>query len=48
MPKLAKEAPAETVAFTLMRSPDGSQNDGIARDANAGPVESSAKVLTVT
>ena len=29
-PKLAMEAPAETLAFTLMLSPDGSQPDGLA------------------
>ncbi|MDJ0827732.1 MAG: selenium-binding protein SBP56-related protein, partial [Rhodobacter sp.] len=29
-PKIAMEAPAETLAFTLMLSPDGSQPDGLA------------------
>ena len=29
-PQLAMEAPAETLAFTLMLSPDGSQPDGLA------------------
>lgn len=29
-PKLAMEAPPETLAFTLMLSPDGSQPDGLA------------------
>jgi selenium-binding protein 1 len=29
-PKIAMEAPAETLAFTLMLSPDFSQSDGIA------------------
>ena len=29
-PKLAMEAPAETLAFTLMLSPDGAQPDGLA------------------
>ena len=29
-PKMAMEAPAETLAFTLMLSPDGSQPDGLA------------------
>ena len=29
-PRLAMEAPAETLAFTLMLSPDGSQPDGLA------------------
>jgi selenium-binding protein 1 len=29
-PRLAMEAPAETLAFTLMLSPDGSRPDGLA------------------
>ncbi|MEO0864962.1 MAG: selenium-binding protein SBP56-related protein, partial [Pseudomonadota bacterium] len=29
-PKSAMEAPAETVAFTLMLSPDGTKPDGLA------------------
>jgi hypothetical protein len=29
-PKMAMEAPVETLAFTLMLSPDGSQPDGLA------------------
>ena len=29
-PKIAMEAPAEKLAFTLMLSPDGSQPDGLA------------------
>ncbi|MGI8876121.1 MAG: selenium-binding protein SBP56-related protein, partial [Egibacteraceae bacterium] len=29
-PRLAMEAPAETLAYTLMLSPDGSQPDGLA------------------
>ena len=29
-PRMAMEAPAETLAFTLMLSPDGSQPDGLA------------------
>ena len=29
-PQLAMEAPAETIAYTLMLSPDGMQPDGLA------------------
>ena len=43
-PRMAMEAPAETLAFTLMLSPDGAQPDGLAvvdvdpKSSTFGPV----------